>query len=77
MRDHSAVDPVTARLDERFDELEQQLTTSFELMRSDFAKVRDLVIAYMAQVSAQLDERDQHHQSLERRVTVLEASPKK
>ena len=75
--DHSAVDPVATRLDQRFDELERHIGACFEAMRADFAKVRDIVIAYLAQVSAQLDEQDRHVRSLERRVTVLEAFRKR
>jgi len=74
--EHSPGDPVAASVDARFDQLDKQIETGFEAMRCDVRKVRDVVVAYLAQVSAQLSEREEHYRSLERRVTVLETRQK-
>lgn len=70
------VDAKFARVDERFDDMRGYAEVLTEAMRSDFRNLYDLVFAHMQETNARLNDQQADHQSLERRVTVLEAPRK-
>ncbi len=70
------VDAKFAKVDERFDDMRRHFEVLTEAMRGDFRNLYDLVFAHMQETSARLNDQHADHQSLERRVTVLEARRK-
>lgn len=70
------VDAKFVKVDERFDDLRGYFEVLTEAMRGDFRNLYDLVFAHMQETSARLNDQHAEHQSLERRVTVLEVPRK-
>lgn len=70
------VDAKFAKVDERFDDLRRHFEVLTEAMRGDFRNLYDLVFAHMQETNARLNDQHADHQSLERRVIVLEAPRK-